>query len=104
MANVYMPLQLAPSSLTQPILSNWSFNLFSVNLGATSNAKVEQQVIEQVGSYGKQIGHLTEALEVVIKQLQLLDSKALSQDERDALLVFLGDVAAVRKIKADAKT
>lgn len=99
-----MPLQLAPSSLTQPILSNWSFNLFSVNLGATSNAKVEQQVIEQVGSYGKQIGHLTEALEVVIKQLQLLDSKALSQDERDALLVFLGDVAAVRKIKADAKT
>ncbi len=99
-----MPLQLAPSSLTQPILSNWSFNLFSVNLGATSNAKVEQQVIEQIGSYGKQIGHLTEALEVVIKQLQLLDSKALSQDERDALLVFLGDVAAVRKIKADAKT
>lgn len=99
-----MPLQLAPSSLTQPILSNWSFNLFSVNLGATSNAKVEQQVIEQVGSYGKQIGHLTEALEVVIKQLQLLDSKALSQDERDVLLVFLGDVAAVRKIKADAKT
>lgn len=99
-----MPLQLAPSSLNQPILSNWSFNLFSVNLGSTSNAKVEQQVIEQVGSYGKQIGHLTEALEVVIKQLHLLDSKALSQDERDALLVFLGDVAAVRKIKADAKT
>lgn len=103
MANLYMPLQLAPSSLTQPILSNWSFNLFSVNLGATSNAKVEQQVIEQVGSYGKQIGHLTEALEVVINRLHLLDSKELSQDERDALVVFLGDVAAVRKIKANAK-
>lgn len=104
MANVYMPVQLAPSSLTQPVLSNWSFNLFSVNLGSTSNAEVEQQVIEQVGSYGKQIGHLTEALEVVIKKLHLLDSKELSQNERDALLVFLGDVAAVRKIKADAKT
>lgn len=99
-----MPVQLAPSSLTQPVLSNWSFNLFSVNLGSTSNAEVEQQVIEQVGSYGKQIGHLTEALEVVIKKLHLLDSKELSQNERDALLVFLGDVAAVRKIKADAKT
>lgn len=98
-----MPLQLAPSSLTQPILSNWSFNLFSVNLGTSSNAKVEQQVIEQVGSYGKQIGHLTEALEVVIEKLQLLDSKELSQDQRDALLVFLGDVAAVRKIKTGAK-
>jgi len=101
--NVYMPLQLAPSSLTQPILPNWSFNLFSVNLGATSNAKIEQQALEQVGSYGKQIGHLAEALEVVIQKLQLLESKELSQDEKDALRVFLGDVSAVRKIKASHK-
>ena len=103
MANVYMPLQLAPSSLTQPILPNWSFNLFSVNLGATSNAKVEQQVLEQVGSYGRQIGHLAEALEVVIQRLRLLESKELPQDERDALQVFLGDVAAVRKLKPSHK-
>jgi hypothetical protein len=102
-ANVYMPLQLAPSSLTQPILSNWSFNLFSVNLGATSNAKIEQQALEQVGSYGKQIGHLAEALEVVVQKLRLLESEELSQDARDALQVFLGDVAAVRKIKANHK-
>lgn len=100
MTNVYMPLQLAPSALTQPILPNWSFNLFSVNLGASSNAGVEQKALEQVGSYGRQIGHLAEALEVVIQKLKLLDGKDLSRDERDALLVFLGDVAAVRKIKA----
>lgn len=95
-----MPVQLAPNSLVQPILPNWSFNLFSVNLGATSNATVEQQALEQVGSYGKQIGHLAEALEVVIQKLQLLDSKDLSQGDKDALQVFLGDVAAVRKIKS----
>ena len=98
-----MPLQLAPISLTQPILPNWSFNLFSVNLGATSNAKVEQQALEQVGSYGKQIGHLGEALEVVIQKLKLLESQDLSQSDKDALRVFLGDVAAVRKIKAKHK-
>ena len=95
-----MPLQLAPTALTQPILSNWSFNLFSVNLGASSNAKLEQQALEQVGSYGKQIGHLAEALEVVIQKLQLLDSKDLSREDKDALRVFIGDVAAVRKVKA----
>jgi hypothetical protein len=103
MANVYMPLQLAPTSLTQPILPNWSFNLFSVNLGTSSNANVEHQVLEQVGSYGRQIGRLSEALEVVIEQLRILDGKDLSQDHRDALQVFLGDVAAVRKIKASYK-
>ena len=103
MANVYMPLQLAPTSLTQPILSNWSFNLFSIDLGASSNAKVERQVLDQVGSYGRQIGHLSEALEVVIEKLKLLESKELSQNERDALQVFLGDVSTVRKIKANHK-
>src|SRR5215510_4647340 len=98
-----MPLQLAPTALTQPILPNWSFNLFSVNLGATSNAAIEQAALQNVGSYGKQMGHLAEALEVVIKKLKLLDAAGLSQSDRDAIQVFLGDVAAVRKIKTDYK-
>jgi len=96
---VYMPLQLAPSSLNQPILPNWSFNLFSVNLGVSSNAAIEQEALQKVGSYGKQIGHLAEALELVIKKLKLLDNDALSRSERDTLQVLLGDAAAVRKIK-----
>ena len=100
MESVYMPLQFAPTSLTQPILPNWSFNLLNVNLGASSNAAVEQESLQTVGSYGKQIGHLAEALELVIGKLNLLQSAELSQSERDTLRVFLGDVSAVRKIKA----
>jgi hypothetical protein len=100
LTSFYMPLQLAPTSLSQPILPNWSFNLFSVNLGATSNAQVEERALQQVGSYGRQIGRLAEALEVVIQKLDLLERKELSQEERDTLQVFLGDVAAVRRIKA----
>jgi hypothetical protein len=98
--NVQIPLQIAPESLYQPILPGWQLSLFSVNLGASSDAEMEKSTIQQVGSYGKQIGHLAEALEVVIKQLKLLDSKGLSQDDRDALQVFLGDVAGVRGVKA----
>jgi len=98
-----MPLQIAPRDLSQAILPNWSFNLFSVNLGASSNAKVEEKALEQVGSYGKQLGHLAEALEVVIQRLSLLESRDLSQADKDALQVFLGDVAAVRKIKGSLK-
>ena len=63
MGNVYLPLQLAPNNLNQPILPNWSFSLFNVNLGASSNAAIEQESLQSVGSYGKQIGHLAEALE-----------------------------------------
>ena len=99
MEYVYMPLQLAPGNLNQPILPNWSFNLFNVNLGASSNAAIEQEALQKVGSYGKQIGHLAEALELVIGKLKILESPKLSQAEKDTLTVFLADVAAVRKLK-----
>jgi hypothetical protein len=95
-----MPLQLAPSNFTQPILPNWSFNLFNVNLGASSNAAVEQEALEKVGSYGRQIGHLAEALELIVERLKLLESKELSQQEKDVLKVFLADVSAIRQIKS----
>lgn len=100
MQNVFVPLQLAPTTLSQPILPNWSFNLLNINLGASSNAAVEQEALAKVGSYGRQIGHLAEALEMIIGQLKLLESKDLSLEEKDVLRVFLGDVSAIRQIKA----
>jgi len=100
MEYVYRPLQLAPTSLNQPILPNWSFNLFQVNLGASTNATVEEAALQQVGSYGKQIGHLAEAMETLISGLKLLENTALSRQDRDTLTIFLADVAAVRKLKA----
>ena len=71
MEYVYMPLQLAPGNLTQPRLPNWSFNLFNVNGVASTNAAIEQQALQRVGSYGKQLGHLAEALEVLIGKLSI---------------------------------
>jgi len=100
MSTFSMPLQLAPKALYQPILPNFSINLLSVNLGRTSNAQVEEKALDQIGSYGRQIGHIAEALEVVIHRLSLLEGKDLPGDELDTLKVFLGDIAAVRKIKA----
>lgn len=99
MEYVYMPLQLAPGNFNQPILPNWSFNLFNVNLGASTNAAIEQEALQKVGSYGKQIGHLAEALELLIDRLKILENPDLAQAEKDTLTVFLGDVAAVRKLK-----
>ena len=103
MQNLTLPLQLAPNNFSQAILPNWGFSLFSVNLGRSNNPELESQILNKVGSYGKQLGHLAEALEVVIHQLKLLDSKDLSQSQRDALQTFLGDVAQTRIIKHKAE-
>jgi hypothetical protein len=103
MEQVLLPLQLAPTNLNQSILPNWSFSLFSVNMGASSDSAIEREVLQNVGSYGKQIGHLAEALEVVIKRLKLLEAKDLPKEERDVLQVFLGDVAATRGVKSSRR-
>ena len=97
-----MPLswQLAPDALTQPILPNWQFHLFNVNLGTSSNPPVEQKALEKVGSYGRQIGHLAEALGLIVQKTRLLESKDLTREEKDVLQVFLGDVSTIRQIKA----
>ncbi len=103
MDSVRFAARFAPQTLVQPILPNWSLSLFSVNLGASPRPEVEHAVLQQVGSYGRQIGHLAEALEVVIDKLALLDDAGLPPAARDALKVFLGEVAAVRSVKAEAR-
>jgi hypothetical protein len=88
--------------LTQPILPDWfdHFSLLTVQVGESSGANVEAAALDKVGSYGKQIGHLAEALEVVINHLSLMTDPKLDQDKKDVLMVFLADVAAVRTIKS----
>ena len=98
MGAVNLPIQLAPENLTQSILPGWNFSLFSVNMGQSSDDAVEKTAIQNVGSYGKQIGHLAEALEVVIDHFKLLDSD-MPAEQKDKLRIFLGDVAAVRILK-----
>ncbi len=80
-------------------MPGWRFSLFSVNLGDSPDPAVESAATANVGSYGKQLGHLAEALEAVIEHLNLLDSD-LAPEKKDILKVFLGDVAAVRKLKS----
>ena len=93
MDNVQLHIQLAPGSLYQPILPGWQLSLFSVNVGVSSDAEMEKAAIRQVGSYGKQIGHLAEALEVVIRHQRLLESTWPSRS-----------VSTIRTLKAKLAT
>jgi hypothetical protein len=55
----------APGNLNQPILPGWSFGNVSVNYAG--NAEIERKVVEDIASYGKQIGILTDAVLVLAK-------------------------------------
>ena len=98
-------LPLAPENLWQAI-NPWSFaftgdqlGLINISIGATSHPEVERQILDEVGSYGKQLGHIGDALEVLVDRF---DQSALSQPEKDALAILKGELAAIRKVKHGA--
>jgi hypothetical protein len=95
-------ISFAPYKLWQDILP-WKFQqqgaqfgLFNVNLGQTPHPDVEQAILDEVGSYGRQIGRIGDVLEILLRHV-VLDN--LNARERDAIAVLAGQLAAVRQVK-----
>lgn len=71
------------------------FGLVNINLGKSSNPLVEEEVLNDVGSYGKQLGQMQDAMAVLIAHLP----KNLAPQEQkaiDTLKELLRDVAKVK--------
>jgi hypothetical protein len=96
-------MALAPERLWQAInpltwtQSGGQVGLINIALGQTARPDIERTVLNEVGSYGRQIGRIGDALEVLIRHFEARD---LPQAERDALAILMGQLAEVRKVKA----
>ena len=96
-------VSLAPDQLWQSI-NPWrfynqgsQFGIVNISLGNTPRPDIERKLLEEVGSYGRQIGRIGDALEMLMRHV---DRKQLSREERDVLAILEGQLAAVRKLKA----
>lgn len=59
---------LAPQTLTQPILPGWAFgNVINVTESNSSSPETEYQILAEE-SYGRQIGHLMDAVMALINE------------------------------------
>jgi hypothetical protein len=101
------PFSLAPDQLWQAI-NPWTFTqqggqfgLINIDLGGAGDSDLERKILDRVGSYGRQLGRIGDALEVVLKHVKLDD---LTRDEQDALDILKGQLAAVRQTKAEQRT
>lgn len=97
-------LHLAPDRLWQSI-NPWSFaqsggqiGLVNVDLGLTPHPETETRILDEVGSYGRQIGRIGDALEVLVRHV---DRSCLTEPERDALDILLGQLAQIRRVKRE---
>ena len=73
------------------------FSLFTVNLGRSSAPEVEADILENVGSYGRQLGRISDVVEVLARRLP---RDELSDDERVALDDFAAQMREIKRIKA----
>jgi hypothetical protein len=94
-------LSLAPQKLWQAI-NPWNFyqqgqlGFINVNLGQTPHPEVEQTILDEVGSYGRQLGRIGDVLEVLLNHADLT---GLSKAEQDAIDILRGQLAEVRQVK-----
>ena len=96
-------ISLAPQQLWQAI-NPWTFTqqqpqfgLINIDLGLTPQPETEQEVLQNAGSYGRQLGRIGDALEVLIKHA--LSGADLTQEERDTLDALQCQLADVRRAK-----
>lgn len=87
--------------------AEWNFPLsgavsvpITINLGGSGNPPMEQDMLMHVGSYGRQIGWLCDALEAVIKKM---DGDTLTAHDEKALKTFELMAAAIRFRKTVSK-
>jgi len=93
--------------VTQWIRTTWIKSLsdqtgfININNVRAGDPEVERRIIEDVASYGRQLGRIMEALDVVIGQLRLGERTDLTADERHALQDFSDLVRQVQMLKGD---
>jgi hypothetical protein len=96
-------ISLAPDQLWQAInpitayQQGAQFGLINIDLGGAGDSDLERKILKTVGSYGRQLGRIGDALEVILKHVKLGD---LKPEEQDALDILKGELASVRQAKA----
>lgn len=78
--------------------SGGQYGLININLGLSSEPKVEQEALSDVGTYGKQLGKIGDALIVLLKYLPAAPS--LDQKDKhaiEALKKMLNQIADIKE-------
>ena len=73
----------------------------NVYLGESTSPETEAEILDRVGTYGKQLGQMTDVMIVLLKHLPPRTN--LSQHERDAIKAFEDMANAIATIKEKHK-
>lgn len=73
------------------------FGLININLGRSTNPELEARILDEVGSYGNQLGKIGDALGVLLAHV---DRSRLSEAEACKIEEFEAQLAEISRVKA----
>lgn len=102
-SNVYFPWSGAVDQAFD-LMQSWFRNiggqvgLVNITVGSTADPEMEKRIVGGVGSYGRQLGRISDALRVLVEEAE--KSGSLKVPQKKALNDFLTQVEQVDAIKA----
>jgi hypothetical protein len=88
-----------PWTLMLRLVGN-QFGLVNINLGKSSDPELEKEILQDVGTYGKQLGQIGDALRVLIDHVKLDD---LTREEKRAIAAVQFQLEEIDRLKAKRK-
>ena len=73
------------------------FGLININLGQSSEPKIEEEVLSDVGTYGRQLGRIGDALVVLLAHFR--PAEPLTTEETEAISELKEMLDRIAKIK-----
>jgi hypothetical protein len=72
------------------------FGLVNINLGSSADPELEEDILNEVGSYGRQLGRIGDALGVLIKHIRPED---LTDSEKKKIWALESQLADIERLK-----
>ena len=101
MPNVRLPLSGDVLQNINPW--SWLFKLtgsqvgfINVNLGRSADPELEEQILEEVGSYGRQLGRIGDVLGILLRHLDL---DGMDDEEKAKVFAFKAQLGEIERLK-----
>jgi len=101
-SSINLPLS-GPVNQAFDFMNSWfralgsQFGLVNITVGSTADPEAEKEILEEVGTYGRQLGRIGDVLRVLVDRA---DQNGLSEAQKKAVRAFLHQADMVDDIKA----
>jgi hypothetical protein len=80
------------------------FGLININMGKSSDPELEAQILDEVGTYGRQIGQLGDAIRVLLDHVKLGELTKVEKQAIDDVRLQLDQIDRLKRMRRDGKT